>query len=68
MSERAVPFHCPYCGDEDLRPSETAPERTAGGATAWECRACCRAFTLAFLGLLASGPRPGNGPEGNQTP
>ena len=18
MSERAVPFHCPYCGDEDL--------------------------------------------------
>lgn len=25
MSERAVPFHCPYCGDEDLRPAE--PER-----------------------------------------
>jgi predicted RNA-binding Zn-ribbon protein involved in translation (DUF1610 family) len=20
MSERAVPFHCPYCGDENLRP------------------------------------------------
>ncbi len=22
MSGRAVPFHCPYCGDEDLRPHE----------------------------------------------
>ncbi|GAA3305583.1 hypothetical protein GCM10020219_000380 [Nonomuraea dietziae] len=22
MSERAVPFHCPYCGDEDLEPYE----------------------------------------------
>ena len=20
MSERAVPFHCPYCGDENLFP------------------------------------------------
>jgi hypothetical protein len=24
MTERAVPFHCPYCGDEDLRPHGTA--------------------------------------------
>ncbi len=35
MSERAAPFHCPYCGDEDLRPNETghgawnAPPATA---------------------------------------
>ena len=27
MSERAVPFYCPYCGDEDLRPSEVGPRR-----------------------------------------
>ena len=27
MSERAVPFHCPYCGDEDLRPHEVVSER-----------------------------------------
>ena len=20
MSERMVPYHCPYCGNEDLRP------------------------------------------------
>lgn len=51
MSERAVPFHCPYCGDEDLRPSE------AGSGGAWECGTCNRAFRLTFLGLLARGPR-----------
>ncbi|MFE9093433.1 hypothetical protein [Streptomyces sp. NPDC007264] len=53
MSERAAPFHCPYCGDEDLRPSEVE----SGGGT-WECGACNRAFRLTFLGLLARGPRP----------
>ncbi|MFI8851155.1 hypothetical protein [Streptomyces sp. 891-h] len=50
MSERAAPFYCPYCGDEDLRPSEEGPG-------AWECVACNRAFRLKFLGLLASGLR-----------
>jgi hypothetical protein len=48
MSERAAPFHCPYCGDEDLRPSEE-------GQGCWECRSCSRAFHLKFLGLLARG-------------
>ncbi|MBF9070880.1 hypothetical protein [Streptacidiphilus fuscans] len=58
MSERAAPFYCPYCGDEDLRPSET------GGHGAWECASCRRAFALKFLGLLststatATGGRP----------
>ncbi|GHF25505.1 hypothetical protein GCM10010218_02750 [Streptomyces mashuensis] len=52
MSERAAPFYCPYCGDEDLRPAEL-PE--GGGHGAWECAACNRAFRLAFLGLLARG-------------
>ncbi len=46
MSERMVPFHCPYCGDEDLRPHED------GGHGSWECRSCMRAFKLSFLGLL----------------
>jgi ribosomal protein L37AE/L43A len=48
MTTRAVPFHCPYCGDEDLRPH---------GAThgTWECRACLRAFSLRFVGQLAPG-------------
>jgi transposase-like protein len=50
VSERAAPFYCPYCGDEDLRPGEE-------GHGAWECAACNRAFQLRFLGLLARGLR-----------
>ena len=48
MSGRGVPFHCPYCGDENLWPheSESAPHG------AWECRACLRAFTVKMLGLI----------------
>jgi transposase-like protein len=48
MSERAVPFHCPYCGDENLRPHESEE----GGHGAWECRACLRAFSLKMLGMI----------------
>jgi transposase-like protein len=46
MSTRSVPFHCPYCGDEDLRPH-------SGRHGDWECRACLRAFSLHLLGLLS---------------
>jgi len=49
VSERIVPFHCPYCGEEDLRPRETEEGSTHGE---WECRACLRAFSVKFLGLL----------------
>ena len=45
MSERAVPFHCPFCGEEDLRP-HTAEHGT------WECHACRRAFSLRLIGHL----------------
>ncbi|WP_329563156.1 hypothetical protein [Kitasatospora sp. NBC_01266] len=48
MSERAAPFYCPYCGDEDLRPS------AEGGHGAWECASCRRAFQVKFLGLLSA--------------
>ncbi|SCK43518.1 hypothetical protein H181DRAFT_03813 [Streptomyces sp. WMMB 714] len=65
MSERAAPFYCPYCGDEDLRPSEA---ETGGGKGApWECAACNRAFRLSFLGLLARGLAPGS-PAGGGAP
>jgi len=39
MSTRAVPFYCPYCGEEDLEPQ---------GATdgQWHCRSCSRTFQL----------------------
>ncbi|MFC7583433.1 Insertion element protein [Nonomuraea antimicrobica] len=52
MTTRAVPFHCPYCGDEDLEPYEgepNVPGSAAGGG--WYCRACARAFKLKFLGI-----------------
>jgi transposase-like protein len=41
---RAVPFHCPYCGEEDLRPHESAH-------TAWRCGACRRVFSVKLLGI-----------------
>jgi transposase-like protein len=37
-AERAVPFYCPYCGEEDLE-----PEPEDGG---WRCRSCARVFRL----------------------
>jgi transposase-like protein len=45
MTERAQPFHCPYCGDEDLWPHE-------GAERSWECRSCLRAFTVQMLGMI----------------
>jgi ribosomal protein L37AE/L43A len=43
MSERMAPFHCPYCGEEDLRPMETHGT--------WGCGSCRRVFALRFVGL-----------------
>ena len=50
---RAVPFHCPYCGDEDLEPYVEAADaaRSHGSGAGWYCRACSRAFKLKFLGI-----------------
>ncbi len=45
MSGRAVPFHCPYCGDENLWPHEAEGESGSGHGQ-WECRSCLRAFKL----------------------
>ena len=53
MSERAQPFHCPYCGEQDLWPHEAGADHRGG---AWECRACLRAFSVSMLGMI---PRPG---------
>ncbi len=43
MTERATPFYCPYCADEDLRPVEEPHG-------AWECRGCTRVFSLKYVG------------------
>jgi transposase-like protein len=55
MSERAIPFHCPYCGDEDLRPHEGSEGSRHGE---WECRSCLRAFSLRMLGIIVRGGSP----------
>jgi transposase-like protein len=48
-SQRATPFHCPYCGGEDLWPHEgDGPD----ARSAWECRSCLRAFSVKMLGLV----------------
>jgi transposase-like protein len=51
--ERISPMHCPYCGEEDLRPHA---DPTAAGEPAppgaWECRSCTRVFTVTFIGLV----------------
>lgn len=45
-SGRAVPFYCPYCGEEDLEPHGAADGE-------WHCRSCTRSFQLRFAGLGA---------------
>jgi len=53
-----VPYHCPFCADEDLRPHEAA-------AGAWHCRACLRTFSVKYLGLDRAGRtvRPPSHPQ-----
>jgi predicted RNA-binding Zn-ribbon protein involved in translation (DUF1610 family) len=58
VTERAAPFYCPYCGDEDLRPHEA-------GHGAWLCGACRRAFTLKYLGVVFR-ERDAAGDSGNK--
>ncbi len=52
MTERAVPFYCPYCGDEDLRPAEQT-DRVPHGA--WLCASCQRVFQVRLVGLRVRG-------------
>ena len=43
---RAVPFYCPYCGEEDLRPHEQPP-------SAWRCADCQRVFVVRLVEVVA---------------
>ena len=52
MSARAVPFHCPYCGDETLWPHEPEGAEPSSGHGQWECRSCLRAFKVTMIGQL----------------
>jgi len=46
VGERQVPFFCPYCGEEELRPASSK-------AGDWKCRSCARGFSLRFTGVLS---------------
>jgi ribosomal protein L37AE/L43A len=55
-AQRAVPYHCPFCAEEDLRPHGPTPG-------AWHCRACLRTFSVQFHGIeplvdTSTGDRP----------
>jgi transposase-like protein len=51
VGERQVPFYCPYCGEEDLRPA-------ASQSGSWVCQSCRRSFVLRFAGLSTHGGQP----------
>ena len=61
MSQRAVPFHCPYCGEENLFPHQGESSEGAAPASGWECRSCLRAFSVTMIAQLRppSGVRDG---------
>jgi hypothetical protein len=54
MSERAFPNACPYCGDDNLWPHQSAESLATDspGHGEWECRSCLRAFRLKMLGQI----------------
>lgn len=56
QATRAVPYVCPFCGEEDLRPlpgDHPIPGRHPQDRAAprWHCRACLRVFSVSFYGL-----------------
>ena len=62
MTARVVPYYCPYCGEEDLRPYE-APSAGEQGARSdsdveirggWHCADCTRVFTVKYHGMAAA--------------
>ena len=48
MSVRAVPFYCPFCGEQEIRPDD-------GGSAAWRCESCERRFELASVTVGGAG-------------
>jgi transposase-like protein len=62
MGERAAPFYCPYCGEEDIRPE-------GEGHGDWRCSSCARLWRLRYLGLSRTAlggtlrPQPAESPE-----
>jgi transposase-like protein len=45
---RAVPFYCPFCGEQDIRPDDA-------GDRAWRCESCRRGFELTAITVGEAG-------------
>jgi transposase-like protein len=61
VSERAAPYYCPYCGDEDLMPEEGAAVK--GEGYPWACLSCARVFRVKYVGLRSASFSAGGAPS-----
>ena len=46
VTPRAVPFYCPFCGEQELRP---------GDPSGWRCEVCERSFELRITAIGGGG-------------
>ncbi len=44
IGARAVPFYCPFCGEQDIRPDDA-------GTASWRCESCERRFELTLTSI-----------------
>ena len=66
MSARVVPYYCPYCGEEDLRPYEADPDSDVEIRGGWHCADCTRVFAVKYHGMAAApvyAAPPSTGPQ-----
>ena len=42
VTPRAVPFYCPFCGEQELRPADPS---------GWWCESCERIFELQLVAI-----------------
>ena len=65
MSARVVPYHCPYCGEEDLRPYAPEDDNEVEIKGGWHCADCTRVFAVKYHGMAAapSYAAPETGPQ-----
>ena len=56
---RAVPFYCPFCGEEAIRPFGESPDAGHGD---WRCEDCTRVFTVRYKGITGA-PTPESGDD-----
>ena len=48
---RAVPFYCPFCGEEQLRPTDLPVGSSGADGAPWRCESCDRVFTLMLVAI-----------------